>query len=141
MFMGMGFLSDIQQSGSQGGDTLYSTNWFMGSAEHRVGSNGAFEVDLMLSLEPATIIDRRYPCCSRQAKRLTAFHWLTRSILTNFIMFLGFHYTRQLAEDATLDLYFAPVGDPALGPVAAGSSSSSSSRGGLGTSTIAENVR
>jgi hypothetical protein len=36
----------------------------------------------------------------------------------NFIMALGFHYVRQLGDDTTLDLYFAPVGDPALGPVA-----------------------
>ena len=43
MFMGIGFLSDTQQSGPRGGDKLYSTNWFMASAEHRVGSKGAFE--------------------------------------------------------------------------------------------------
>src|ERR1700730_7751065 len=33
-------------------------------------------------------------------------------------MSLGFHYAHQVAEDTTLDLYFAPVGDPALGPTA-----------------------
>jgi hypothetical protein len=33
-------------------------------------------------------------------------------------MSLGFHYAHQLAGDTTLDLYFAPVGDPAMGPVA-----------------------
>ena len=42
MFMGTGFLSDIQQSGPRGGDKFYSTNWFMASAEHRVGANDAF---------------------------------------------------------------------------------------------------
>jgi len=36
----------------------------------------------------------------------------------NFIMGLGFHYTHQLGEDTFVDAYFAPVGDPALGPVA-----------------------
>jgi hypothetical protein len=34
MFMGTAFVSDIQQSGPRGGDKLYSTNWFMASAEH-----------------------------------------------------------------------------------------------------------
>jgi hypothetical protein len=33
-------------------------------------------------------------------------------------MGLGFHYTYELGEDTILDAYFAPVGDPALGPVA-----------------------
>src|ERR1700722_14954421 len=42
MFMGTGFLVDTQQSGSRGGDKLYSSNTFMASAEHRAGQNGAF---------------------------------------------------------------------------------------------------
>jgi len=61
MFMGVGFISDIQQSVPRGVDKLYSTNWFMASAEHKVGANGAFQGELMLSLEPATVTDRRYP--------------------------------------------------------------------------------
>jgi hypothetical protein len=33
-------------------------------------------------------------------------------------MGLGFHYLRPLAENTTIEAYFAPVGDPALGPMA-----------------------
>jgi hypothetical protein len=33
-------------------------------------------------------------------------------------MGLGFHYVRELGAGTTLELYVAPVGDPALGPVA-----------------------
>jgi hypothetical protein len=55
IFMGEGFLVDTQQSGPRGGDKLYAPNWFMGSVEHRAGANGAFQLDLMLSLEPATV--------------------------------------------------------------------------------------
>jgi hypothetical protein len=33
-------------------------------------------------------------------------------------MAAGIHYTRQIGEDTFLDMYFAPVGDPALGPIA-----------------------
>ena len=118
MFMGVGFLSDIQQSGPRGGDKLYSTNWFMGSAEHRVGVDGAFEVVLMLSLEPATITDRRYPLLFQTGETAYGVPLVDAQHPHNFIMALGFHYARQIAENATLDLYFAPVGDPALGPVA-----------------------
>ena len=32
---------DTQQPGPRGGDKLYSTNWFMASAEHRVGAQGS----------------------------------------------------------------------------------------------------
>jgi hypothetical protein len=118
MFMGLGFVSDIQQSGPRGGDKLYSTNWFMASTEHRVGSNGAFEAELMLSLEPDTVTNRRYPLLFQTGETAYGSPLMDAQHPHNFIMSLGFHYAHQLGEDTTLDLYFAPVGDPALGPVA-----------------------
>lgn len=118
MFMGLGFLSAIQQSGPRGGDKLYFTNWLMGSAEHRVGSNDAFQADLMLSLEPATVTDRRYPLLFQTGETAYGVPLTDAQHPHNFIMALGLHYTHQLAEDIMLDLCFAPVGDPALGPVA-----------------------
>ena len=118
MFMGLGFLSDIQQSGPRGADKLYSTNWLMAAAQHRVGSNGAFEARLMLSLEPATITDRRYPLLFQTGETAYGVPLADAQHPHNFIMELGFHYAHQLADDTILDLYFAPVGDPALGPVA-----------------------
>src|SRR6185437_2584751 len=36
----------------------------------------------------------------------------------NFVMSAGLHYARDLGSGVTLELYAAPVGDPALGPVA-----------------------
>lgn len=118
MFMAQAFLNETQQSGPRGGDKLYSTNWFMANAEHHVGDSGAFEVQLMLSLEPATITHRRYPLLFQTGE--TAFG---RPIVDgqhphNLFMELGFHYAQSLNENTTLELYFAPVGDPALGPVA-----------------------
>ncbi len=118
MFMGLGFLSDIQQSGPRGGDKLYSTNWFMTSAEHRVGANDAFQAELMLSLEPATITDRRYPLLFQTGETAYGAPLEDAQHPHNFIMALGFHYVHRVAKDTILDLYFAPVGDPALGPVA-----------------------
>lgn len=118
MFMGVGFLSDIQQSGPRGGDKIYSTNWFMASAEHRVGSNGAFQAEVMLSPEAATITNRRYPLLFQTGETAYGAPLVDSQHPHNFIMSLGFHYVHQLAEDTTLDFYFAPVGDPALGPTA-----------------------
>jgi hypothetical protein len=118
MFMGTAFVSDIQQSGPRGGDKLYSTNWFMASAEHRVGANGAFQADLMLSLEPATVTDRRYPLLFQTGETAYGAPLVDAQHPHNFIMALGFHYVRSFSDDTTLDLYFAPVGDPAIGPTA-----------------------
>jgi hypothetical protein len=118
MFMGQGFLVDTQQSGPRGGDKLYSTNWFMASAEHRIGSRGAFEADLMLSLESATITGERYPLLFQTGETAYGKPIVDGQHPHNLIMGLGFHYAYQLGEDTTVDAYFAPVGDPALGPVA-----------------------
>jgi hypothetical protein len=118
MFMGTGFLSDIQQSGPRGADKLYSTNWVMGSASHKVGAKGTFETDLMLSLEPATVTDRRYPLLFQTGETAYGRPLVDAQHPHNFVMALGFHYAHRVAASTTLDLYFAPVGDPALGPPA-----------------------
>lgn len=116
-FMALAFLSDIQQSGPRGGDKLYSTNWGMASAEHRVGKSGAFEAVLMLSLEPATVTNRSYPLLFQTGETAYGVPLVNQQHPHNLIMELGFHYVRPLSENMMLDLYFAPVGDPALGPV------------------------
>jgi len=118
MFMGAGFVMDTQQSGPRGSDKLYSPNWFMGSAEHRVGQKRAFEFNLMLSLDPATITGERYPLLFQTGETAYGKPLVDAQHPHNFIMSLGFHYAHQLGEDTTADVYFAPVGDPALGPVA-----------------------
>ncbi len=60
MWMGEAFLVDTQQTGPLGADKLYSVNWGMLSALHRLGG-GDLMLRTMLSLEPATITDERYP--------------------------------------------------------------------------------
>jgi hypothetical protein len=118
MWMGVAFVSDIQQSGPRGGDKLYSTNWFMLAAQHRLGRRGAFQTDLMLSLEPATITDRRYPLLFQTGETAYGNPLVDAQHPHNFIMALGFHYVYQAGEHTTLEVYVAPVGDPALGPLA-----------------------
>jgi len=118
MFMGQAFLVDTQQSGPRGGDKLYSSNWLMANVEHGLGKDGAFQMQLMLSLEPATITDRRYPLLFQTGETAYGKPIVDGQHPHNLIMGLGFQYARSLTENVILDFYFAPVGDPALGPVA-----------------------
>ena len=60
MFHGEAFLSETQQSGPRGGDKLFSTNWWMPMAQRKFGK-GTLTLRTMLSFEPATVSDRRYP--------------------------------------------------------------------------------
>ena len=118
MFMGAGFVVDTQQSGPRGGDKLYSPNAFMAGAEHRAGEHGAFQIEAMLSLDPATITGERYPLLFQTGETAYGKPLIDAQHPHNFIMALGFHYVHQIGEDTYLNAYFAPVGDPALGPVA-----------------------
>lgn len=117
MFMGQAFLVDTQQSSPRGHDKFYSTNWFMTGAEHRIGK-GSFMVQLMLSLEPATITERRYPELFQTGETAFGVPLVDAQHPHNFIMGLGFTYAHPWGQDGLWEIYYAPVGDPALGPVA-----------------------
>jgi hypothetical protein len=57
--MRQAFLVDTQQTGPLGADKFYSTDWGMLGATHRL-AGGSVMVHTMISLEPATITERRY---------------------------------------------------------------------------------
>ncbi len=118
MFMGTAYIVDTQQSGPRGADKLYSPNTFMIAASHRAGAKGAFQADLMLSLDPATITGERYPLLFQTGETAYGRPLVDAQHPHNLIMALGLHYAYELSENTTIELYAAPVGDPALGPVA-----------------------
>lgn len=115
--MGQAFIVDTQQSSPRGTDKLYSTNWIMGSAGHPL-AGGSLLFEAMLSLEPATITNRRYPELFQTGETAYGIPIVDGQHPHNFVMGLGAHYAHRLGESAMLQLYYAPVGDPALGPVA-----------------------
>jgi hypothetical protein len=117
MFHANVFVAAEQQSGARGGGKVFSTNWFMGAAQHKLGP-GTLTGRLMLSLEPATISDRRYPLLFQQGE--TAFGKLIEDAQHphDFIMELAALYDLKMGANNLLSLYFAPVGDPAIGPTA-----------------------
>ncbi len=117
MFHGTGFLTEIQQTGPRGADKLYSTNWVMPMAQRKWG-NGTLTLRTMLSLEPATISQRQFPELFQQGE--TAFG---RPIVDgqhphDFFMELAAIYDYKLGDNTMLSFYGAPMGDPAMGPVA-----------------------
>lgn len=117
MAHGVAFVVDTQQTGPRGADKLFSANWFMGEASHPLGG-GTFRVRAMLSLDPATITDGRYPELLQTGET-----WHGEPIVDgqhphNLFMELALEYKHLLGAKTKLTLYAAPVGDPALGPVA-----------------------
>ena len=117
MFHANAFVIDEQQSSQAGHDKFFSTNWFMGMAQHKLGP-GTFTGRMMLSLEPATISQRQYPLLFQQGE--TAFG---RPIVNgqhphDFFMEVAALYDLKLGDKSLLSFYLAPMGDPAMGPTA-----------------------
>ncbi|MEO8593538.1 MAG: hypothetical protein ABI759_09465 [Candidatus Solibacter sp.] len=117
MWMGQAFLTATQQSGPRGGDKLYSSNWGMLGAVHKLGG-GSLMMRSMLSLEPATVTDRRYPLLFQTGETAYGSPIVDGQHPHDFVMELSVQYAHPIGEKATWNLYYAPVGDPALGPVA-----------------------
>jgi hypothetical protein len=117
MLMGQAFAVDTQQTGPRGRDKFFSTNWFMASAEHRLWG-GSFMFDTMLSLEPATITNRSYPLLFQTGETAFGRPLVDAQHPHDFVMALGAHYAHRIGDSTMLQIYYAPVGDPALGPVA-----------------------
>jgi hypothetical protein len=117
MFHANAFVIDEQQSSPRGGDKFFSTNWFMGMAQHSLGP-GVFTARAMLSLEPATVTQRRYPLLFQQGETAVGKPIVDGQHPHDFLMEIAALYDLKLGSQGLLSFYLAPVGDPALGPVA-----------------------
>jgi hypothetical protein len=117
MFHGVAFVTDIQQTGPRAGDKLASINWFMAEAEHPL-SGGIFAIRTMFSLEPATVTGREYPELFQTGETAFGKQIVDGQHPHNLVMEAALDYTHPLGANAAWEVYAAPVGDPALGPVA-----------------------
>jgi hypothetical protein len=117
MFHANAFVLDEQQSSPRGEDKFFSTNWFMGMAQHSLGP-GVFTARAMLSLEPATITGRQYPLLFQLGETAFGKPIADGQHPHNFFMEIAALYDLKLGKNGLLSFYAAPVGDPAIGPIA-----------------------
>ena len=119
MLHGTAFLADTQQHANspRNRDKLFSTNWIMPMAQHRV-ANGTLTLRTMLSLEPATITGRYFPELFQQGETAYGTPIIDGQHPHDFVMELAALYDLPVAEHTLVSLYLAPVGDPAIGPTA-----------------------
>jgi hypothetical protein len=117
MFHANVFVLAEQQSSPRGGDKFFSTNWFMGMAQHSLGP-GVFTARAMLSLEPATITGRQYPLLFQQGETAFGTPIADGQHPHNFFMEIAALYDLKLGKNGLLSFYAAPIGDPAIGPIA-----------------------
>src|SRR5712692_665580 len=117
MLHGKGFFQYDWQGGSRGSNQLGIVNWGMAAATRPLGA-GQLQLRAMLSAEPWTIGSRGYPLLiqSGETYRGAALH--DRQHPHDLFMELAALYERPVARNVGLSLYLAPVGEPAVGPVA-----------------------
>jgi hypothetical protein len=117
MVHGNGFLADTQQTGPRGADKLFSTNWGMFMAQRAWGP-GQLTLRSMLSFEPATVTGRQYPLLFQQGETAFGLPIADGQHPHDFFMELGAFCDLHLGEHTLFSVYAAPVGDPAVGPIA-----------------------
>src|SRR5262249_29392692 len=79
---------------------------------------GSVMFQTMFSLDPATVTNKRYPLLFQTGETANGVPLVDAQHPHDFFMGLGVHYARPLGQNTMLQLYYAPVGDVALGPVA-----------------------
>jgi hypothetical protein len=117
MFHANVFVLDEQQSSPRGGDKFFSTNWFMGMAQRPLGP-GVFTARAMLSLEPATVTGRQYPLLFQQGETAFGKPIVDGQHPHDFFMEIAALYDLKSGKNGLLSFYAAPIGDPAIGPMA-----------------------
>jgi hypothetical protein len=117
MFHANAFVVDTQQTSPRGGDKLFSTNWFMPMAQRELGP-GQLTLRAMFSLEPATVTGRRYPLLFQQGETAYGVPIADGQHPHDFFMELAALYDLRLGPRGLLSFYYAPQGDPAMGPTA-----------------------
>ena len=117
MWMGQAYLTTTQQSGTRGGDKVFSTNWGMLGAIHRVGA-GSLMLRAMVSLDPLTVTSRRYPLLFQTGETAYGRPIVDGQHPHDLVMELSAQYAHPLGEKGIINVYYAPIGDVALGPVA-----------------------
>jgi hypothetical protein len=102
---------------SGGGDDFISINWLMGMASRPIGT-GDLTLRAMMSAEPATMPENGYPLLLQSGETFEGEPLHDRQHPHDLFMELAARYRQPLSSSIGLELYAAPVGEPAIGPPA-----------------------
>lgn len=118
MVHGVEFLQfDRQLGGDRSASQFGAIGWIMGMATHSVGA-GRLSFRGMFSADPWTVGNRGYPEILQTGEAYDGQPLHDYQHPHNLFMELASIYERPLTHDVGLQLYAAPVGEPAVGPPA-----------------------
>lgn len=117
MLHGLGFVQFDKQYTRRGNEQFGAPNWGMLMASHPLGG-GRLTLRGMMSLDPFTVTSRGYPLLLQSGEAYQGQPLHDRQHPHDLFMELAAVYEHRLANNLGLQLYLAPVGEPASGPVA-----------------------
>ena len=117
MLHGAAFLQYVREMGTREADQLGSINWLMVVASHGL-AGGTVRLRAMASAEPWTVGGRGYPELLQVAVPYHGVNVSDRQHPHDLLAEAAVAYDRPLGGRLALSFYAAPVGEPALGPVA-----------------------
>lgn len=101
----------------RGGSRFVSINWGMLMASRSL-AGGRLYLRGMFSAEPLTVSARGYPLLLQTGESFQGLPLHDRQHPHDLFMELSALYERAVSHDLAVSLYLAPVGEPAIGPVA-----------------------
>jgi hypothetical protein len=108
----------VNRQGSPRGETeIKAPHWWMGMTQRPL-RGGVLTVSLMLSLDPATVGNQGYSHILQAGETYQGNALIDHQHPHDFLMQASVLYRRPLPRGFTLALAAAPVGEPALGPIA-----------------------
>ena len=111
------FVMFNDQGSPRGEREVKAPNWWMGMARKNVGK-GQLTLNLMLSLDPATVGKQGYSHIFQIGESFEGNPLIDHQHPHDFLMQAAAVWRQPLAKGLTLTLAGAPVGEPALGPIA-----------------------
>jgi len=117
MVHGDAFLQYDHQGGPRGDDQVGSINWAMLMAMRQL-AGGTLHLHGMASAEPLTIGKRGYPLLLQSGETYQGVPLHDRQHPHDLFMELSALYERPITQRLGVLVYAAPVGEPAIGPVA-----------------------
>jgi hypothetical protein len=117
MFMGFADAQYDRQDGVRGSTQIGSINWGMLTATHKL-AGGELELRTMLSLDAIGVGSRGYPELLQSGETYGGAPLHDRQHPHDAFMELGAKFRREVSPGTGFSFYAAPVGEPALGPVA-----------------------
>jgi hypothetical protein len=114
---GIVFVNFNHQGGPRGGSELVVPNWWMGMASRQT-PRGRLTFTSMFSLDPATVGADGYRELFQTGEAFEGRPLIDRQHPHDLFMQLGAIWRMPIGDSTGLTLAGAPVGEPALGPVA-----------------------